>query len=60
VAEGAHARPGALSLLARAPQGTAIEATLWRELAERYFDIMEEGKVCCQGRACAARDQDGG
>jgi len=50
VVEGAHARPGALSLLARAPQGTAIEATLWRELAERYFDIMEEGKVCCQGQ----------
>ncbi|KAK9828112.1 hypothetical protein WJX81_005736 [Elliptochloris bilobata] len=26
-------------------QGTAIEATLWRELAERYFDVLEEGKV---------------
>lgn len=26
-------------------QGTAIEATLWRELAERYFDTLEEGKV---------------
>jgi len=49
--------PGTPRLLARAPQGTAIEATLWRELAERYFDVMEEGKVRC--RVCPVPNGDG-
>ena len=26
-------------------QGTAIEATLWREAADKHFDSLQEGKV---------------
>ena len=26
-------------------QGTAIEATMWRELADKYHPLLEEGKV---------------
>ena len=26
-------------------RGQSIEATLWRELADRYFDVLEEGKA---------------
>ena len=25
--------------------GTRIEATLWREVASKYFEVLEEGKV---------------
>lgn len=27
-------------------QGTAIEATFWREVADKVYDALEEGKVC--------------
>ena len=26
-------------------QGTTIEVTLWRELAEKFYDYLEEGRV---------------
>ena len=26
-------------------QGTAIEATMWREVADKYHPLLEEGKV---------------
>ena len=26
-------------------QGTAIEATMWREIADKYHPMLEEGKV---------------
>ena len=26
-------------------QGTQIEASVWRELADKYYDLLEEGKV---------------
>lgn len=26
-------------------QGTAIEATLWREAADKHYDTLQEGKV---------------
>lgn len=28
-------------------QGTAIEATFWRDAADRSYDLLEEGKVSC-------------
>ena len=27
-------------------QGTQIEASVWRDLADRYYDLLEESKVC--------------
>jgi hypothetical protein len=27
------------------PQGTQIQATFWREAAEKYLDVLQEGKV---------------
>ena len=27
------------------PQGTSIEATFWRDAADRYYDALEDGKV---------------
>lgn len=27
-------------------QGTQIEASVWRDLADRYYDLLEEGKAC--------------
>ena len=26
-------------------QGTQIEASVWRDLADKYYDLLEEGKA---------------
>ena len=31
--------------MTRPLQGTAIEATMWREVADKYHPLLEEGKV---------------
>ena len=36
-------------------QGTAIEATFWRDAADRAYDVLEEGKVRCLRRRAARR-----
>lgn len=33
-------------------QGTQIEATLWREAAERFYDVLQEGKASTPAAWC--------
>lgn len=34
-----------LHILVYTLQGTQIEASVWRDLADRYYDLLEEGKA---------------